>query len=80
MSGFEWALVAVGAAGAAAALIAFDVARRRRRRRNELVQDPDRSQLRERRIEVVPIDYVRSIPIPAPNPAPHERRDAYEQH
>jgi len=78
VSGFEWALVALGAA---AALLAFDAAlmRRRRRRRNALALRPDRSQLLERRIEVVPIDDAQSTPTPDPKPLPHERRDAYEQ-
>ncbi len=64
MSGSEWALVALGAAGAGGALVALDAAviRRRRRRRNELVRPPGRNQpqLRERRIEIVEIDDARS--------------------
>jgi hypothetical protein len=70
--GFDSALLVLGAAGATAALVAF-AARRRNRRRNELVQSPDGSQLRERRIEVVAIDDPPRSPIPDPNLLPDER-------
>lgn len=63
MSGFDWAVIALAATGALVA-VAAAVNRRRRRRGTELAQSlaRGRTQLPERRIEVVAINDAKSTP------------------
>jgi hypothetical protein len=66
----EWSLVTLAAAGAVGAVIAFDWALLRRRRRRNAIG----TQLRERRIEVVPFDDSDKRSTQFPSPRRHERR------